>query len=300
MMSKKEWQLALESLDKKVVNGNKEIKDMIKDMVKDFKETLKSEVAELTKSIDEVEKIKQATVSSQSSGDCADIIGGKESNANSRPYMAFIKGPKSCGGTLIHENWVLTAAHCLITPQTTVILGAHSLSNHENGKQTFRIIRFFRHPSYSSLPLQNDIMLLQLNGKARINRYVQTIQLPKTFGDIREGTQCLVVGWGKNEKEWISDRLREVNVFVKNRGSCQRKYNSNYPVTLNNLCAGGFQNKRQGTCKGDSGGPLICGGIQTGITSFGHKYFCAHPDSPDVFTRLTKGYLQWIHKVIRG
>ncbi|KAL8203884.1 UNVERIFIED_CONTAM: hypothetical protein K2H54_063047 [Gekko kuhli] len=144
-------------------------------------------------------------------------------------------------------------------------------------------------------------MVLQLNRKAELNRYVQTIRLPRTYEDVRAGTQCLVTGWGITEnKGQISDMLREVNVAVVDRHTCNDRnhYNSQPVVTENMVCAGGDNNQRNDTCNGDSGGPLICGGIQRGITSFGREERCGDPQFPGVYTRLTRDNLDWIKKIV--
>ncbi|XP_054842954.1 granzyme A-like [Eublepharis macularius] len=233
-------------------------------------------------------------------GYCADIAGGKESVPHLRPYMAALFRGNSfqCGGTLIRSNWVLTAAHCELKRGDEVVLGAHSLSNpREKGKQTFRIIQAFPHRNYNQETIANDIMLLKLNKSATINQYVKTVRLPRTHKDVKARTQCLVAGWGATLQAKMSNTLRETHVTILARGICTRHYNRGM-VTTNNLCAA-ITKQRKGTCPGDSGGPLICRGIQRGITSFGPEGKCAVPGTADVYTRLTKGYLLWINNIIR-
>ncbi|XP_054842658.1 granzyme A-like [Eublepharis macularius] len=234
-------------------------------------------------------------------GHCADIIAGDPSVPHSRPFMAaLIRGNSfMCGGTLIRRNWVLTAAHCEIGKGDTVILGVHSLSNPEREKQTFQITNVYMHPKFNRTTMENDIMVLQLNRNAKLNRFVQTIRLPRTYEDVRAGTQCLVAGWGLTENgREVSDTLHEVSVTVTDRRICNDKehYNSKPAVTMNMVCAGGINNQRNDTCNGDSGGPLICRGIQRGITSFGEPKKCGYPQFPGVYTRLTKDYVEWVKK----
>ncbi|XP_053144399.1 granzyme A-like [Hemicordylus capensis] len=234
-------------------------------------------------------------------GRCAEIIGGKESVPHSKPFMALIQGSQYCGGTLIKPNWVLTAAHCKLGTNPTVMLGAHSITKDESTKQIFRVTKRLPHPCYSSEMNGNDLMLLQLNETAKIGQAVNTIRLPSTYNDLREGTQCLVAGWGitHNGEKKPSDVLREVSISVIKRSICNDKkhYNSDPPVTLNMMCAGDKKGKKD-SCTGDSGGPLICNGEQRGIVSFGKK--CGDPRHPGVYTRLTKNYISWIRKTING
>uniref|UniRef100_A0A8C3T925 Granzyme A n=1 Tax=Chelydra serpentina TaxID=8475 RepID=A0A8C3T925_CHESE len=233
---------------------------------------------------------------------CVDIIGGYAVTPHSRPYMALIKGKDYCGGALIKENWVLTAAHCKID-KGTVILGAHSFSKKEKEQQIIKITRSIRYPCFNDQKKENDIMLLQLQRKAKINKAVKTIKLPNTDTDPKPGTQCKVAGWGiiKNGDRKPSDILREVNITIIDRRICndQIHYNYNPIITMNMVCAGD-KNGGKDSCVGDSGGPLICNGELKGITSFGKTNKCGAVQSPGVYARLTKTYLLWIKKTIGG
>ncbi|XP_077203234.1 granzyme A-like isoform X2 [Paroedura picta] len=215
---------------------------------------------------------------------------------------ALIGGERfKCGGTLIKRNWVLTAGHCNVGRGDEVALGVHSLSKPGRQKQNFEITNVYVHPKYNQITKENDIMVLQLDREAELNQYVQTIKLPSTYEDLRANTQCLVTGWGINENAGqISDILGEVNVAVVDRHICNdgHHYNSQPVVTKDMVCAGGVNNQRNDTCNGDSGGPLICGGIQRGITSFGREGRCGDPQFPGVYTRLTKDNIDWIKKIV--
>ncbi|XP_077203229.1 granzyme A-like [Paroedura picta] len=238
-----------------------------------------------------------------SKGQCAGIIGGKESSPHSRPFMALIKGEELCGGTLVKQSWVLTAAHCKLGSNPEIILGAHSLTKQEESQQVFKMAQSIIYPCYELESRDNDLMLLQLKGTAKLNQYVKTIKLPNTYTDLKPGTQCLVAGWGitHNKDKKPSDTLREASVTVFARSLCNDKkhYNSKPVITMNMVCAGDKKGKRD-TCKGDSGGPLICKEEQRGITSFGRLSKCGSAQYPGVYTRLTKTHLLWIRKVTGG
>ncbi|XP_006889657.1 PREDICTED: granzyme A-like [Elephantulus edwardii] len=234
---------------------------------------------------------------------CVEIIGGKEVVAHSKPYMALILGQETCSGTLIGNKWVLTAAHCSVGVKSQVILGAHSISNEmETERQIMYIKKEIPYPCYDPETREGDLKLLKLRKKATINKNVKILEQPKSGEDVKPGTKCKVAAWGKSLKikHGQAGTLREINVTVIDRKTCNddKHYAYNPIISINMICAGNPKGGKE-SCDGNSGGPLICGGVLRGITSFGRPGKCGSVKVPGIYIRLSKKYLTWIASTVK-
>nr|XP_055074727.1 granzyme B-like [Misgurnus anguillicaudatus] len=208
------------------------------------------------------------------------IVNGKVSTPHSRPYMVYIRDKymhvKACGGFLIREDFVLTAAHCktnIIHPM--VYLGVDDTKDLPEGIE----VDAFPHESFANEKGHNDIMLLKLNTSATLNETVKIIGLPKTRGEAFP-SNCMVMGWGWQEYTYTSPSrvLKEVNLtLIQN---CAKPHT---------ICTEGGT----GPAQGDSGGPLICGNVPHGIVSYNND-----SGNITVYTEISH-YLQWIHDTMR-
>ncbi|XP_065270383.1 granzyme H-like isoform X1 [Emys orbicularis] len=228
-----------------------------------------------------------------------EIIGGREAKPHSRPYMAYLeiqrKGKNSiCGGFLVAENFVLTAAHCN-GDEITVQLGAHNISEQERSQQKFSVRHRIPHRQYNKTTLNNDIMLLQLAKRAKLNRWVDTIALPRASKRVKPGTVCSVAGWGgtSTESESSPATLQEVDVVVMPDAACPRNPNGPYSDYKSStmMCVGDPKTGKD-SWKGDSGGPLVCGKTAQGVVSWGHR------TPPGVYTKVST-FIPWIRATMR-
>uniref|UniRef100_A0A3Q2D7F0 Granzyme-like protein 1 n=1 Tax=Cyprinodon variegatus TaxID=28743 RepID=A0A3Q2D7F0_CYPVA len=202
-------------------------------------------------------------------------------------------GHHVCGGFLISEDFVVTAAVCSTPKPDVVVLGSHDLKS--SNAEKIKIEEQYKHPDYRDVEYGDDIVLLKLSGKAPLKKLVKTLPIPKDEIKLKEGEICSVAGWGKTEsKDFIVDDMGVVNVSLLNPQLCRKIWGPGLPPKV--ICAGGY-NTNKGFCQGDSGGPLVCKGMAVGVVSFNRHRNCKYPDVPNVYTDISK-YLQWINKII--
>ncbi|XP_045899466.1 serine protease 33-like [Micropterus dolomieu] len=237
------------------------------------------------------------------------IVGGQVATPGSWPWQASLRtsGSHFCAGTLINNQWVMTAAQCcassgVSTSTLTVYLGLQSLQGINPNQVSRTVSQIIIHPNFISGNINNDICLLKLSSPVTFTTYIQPVCLAATGSTFYKGTVSWSTGWG-NVGSGVSPPFPQNLMEVQQPIVGNRECNCNYGVgtiTDNVICAG-LTAGGKGTCHGDGGGPLVSkqGGrwIQAGIVTFTSSRGCAQPNLPSGYTRVSQ-YQSWINSQI--
>nr|XP_005590896.2 mastin-like [Macaca fascicularis] len=246
------------------------------------------------------------------------IVGGCDVSARRFPWqvsLRFYSMEKGlwehiCGGSLIHPEWVLTAAHCLEPEELEACafrVQVGQLRLYEDDQPT-KVVEIVRHPRYNkSLCARGgaDIALLKLEAPVPLSELAHPVSLPPASLDVPSGKTCWVTGWGDithNQPLPPPYHLQEVDVPIVGSSECEEQYQnessgSNDRVIQDDmLCAG---SEGRDSCQRDSGGPLVCRWnctwVQVGVVSWGKS--CGLRDYPGVYARVTS-YVSWIRQYV--
>ena len=215
-------------------------------------------------------------------------------------------GTCTCGGTILNENTILSAAHCFYPLETAEYIQAGITEVRSSKGQKIDVEGVIFHPEYDEsrevAQYDNDIAILKLKEPLTFNDDVLPARLPDaTLNPEFKEEFAYVSGWGTTSRGGsTSDDLRFVSVPILEINKC---VNLNYlytpsEITTNMICAGDLKDGGEDSCQGDSGGPLVIQytdsddtAIIYGIVSWGNG--CAQQNGPGMYARVSN-YNSWI------
>ncbi|CAF3648120.1 unnamed protein product [Rotaria sp. Silwood1] len=244
------------------------------------------------------------------------IVGGETASSQTWGWAASLRyassGSHFCGGSIITDSHILTAAHCTVKLSSPASILVYVGSIYLSAKVQVRgVSKIYVHPNYSSVNYVNDISILKLSSTLNLDQTdVDLVCLPNVSSSVLATTEyppvntdLVAIGWGYTSEGSgvVSSILQQVTIksIAANSIYCG---NVNIGDSSKQFCAGIVPSGGKDTCQGDSGGPLLMFTSnnvweQVGITSSGIG--CARVALPGIYTRVA-AYQSWINDTINN
>ncbi|EAT35004.1 AAEL012797-PA [Aedes aegypti] len=243
----------------------------------------------------------------------ARVVGGKAAKFGEWPWQVLVREStwlglftkNKCGGVLITNEYVVTAAHCQpgFLASLVAVFGEFDISSDLETKRsvTKNVKRVIVHRQYDAATFENDLAILELESPIHYDVHIVPICMPSDEADFT-GRMATVTGWGRlTYGGGVPSVLQEVQVPVIENSVCQEMFHMaghNKKILPSFVCAG-YANGKRDSCEGDSGGPLVLqrpDGRYELVGTVSHGIRCAAPYLPGVYMRTTF-YKPWLRSV---
>uniref|UniRef100_A0A8C8STL1 Transmembrane protease serine 2 n=1 Tax=Pelusios castaneus TaxID=367368 RepID=A0A8C8STL1_9SAUR len=231
------------------------------------------------------------------------IVGGSVAAQKEWPWQVSlqVQGTHVCGGSIITQEWIVTAAHCvegqLSNPYYWTVYAGILTQKETKDRSGYRVQKIISHPNYDSESKNNDIALMKLQTTLSFTDAVGPVCLPNPGMMFQPNQECWISGWGAEQVGGkTSDVLNAVMVPLIEPSVCNSLSFYNGLVLPTMICAGYLQGGKD-SCQGDSGGPLVTVKNSVwwlvGDTSWGSG--CASSRRPGVYGNVTV-FTDWIYR----
>nr|XP_005312158.2 serine protease 27-like [Chrysemys picta bellii] len=243
------------------------------------------------------------------------IFNGQDAKAGAWPWQVSVRqnGFHICGGSLISESWVVSAAHCfdpsVAISAYRVQLGEKQIGSEIPPKSFSSVKRVVPHPNYNSSTFLADIALVELENPIAFTATINPVCLLDASVRVPAGDTCWVT-----VNSHLAETLQELEVLTIDSTDCNNHYRKELekpagenPIKEDMLCAGPMGGNK-GFAQGDSGGPLVCeedgtwylaGTVSWFLNKTKNGVSYVDPNSPGVYNR-PNAHNDWIRKNVPG
>lgn len=224
------------------------------------------------------------------------IVGGVDSDISVTPWQVAVMDSQYyqyCGGSIVNESWVLTAAHCEVAVGDKIGAGHSKLTTMRTSGQIRTVVQAITFPGYVTSEQGKDVMLVKVNAPFDLsgpNAKAVAIATESDATYFAAGAVATVTGWGTLRSNGSSpNQLQRVELDISTAAAVRASYGQ---LTADQL---GAYRSGKDSCQGDSGGPLTVKKngtpILVGVVSWGEG--CAEPNTPGMYSRVPS-FSPWI------
>lgn len=206
------------------------------------------------------------------------MVGGNDSEEGAHPYQVSLQSVHEehfCGGAILDEYWVVTAAHCVTGWNPAFIRVIVGTNQYKSPGAVHNVESVKIHCSFDRPLYHNDIALLKMKEPIQFNAKTQKIEYDPT--PLQKGDYVTLTGWGSATLYGnYADNLQSMSLKFVPHEECLGLWKNEPGVDIGHICT--FTQAGEGTCHGDSGGPLVRDGKLVGIVNWGEPCAAGVPD----------------------